>query len=55
LFDEECLGCLHQRKQAKIQWVQDPYQSNVDNLDNVRRAVSRYFMKKKEYPKAKID
>ena len=23
-FDEECLGFLDQRKQAKMQWVQDP-------------------------------
>jgi hypothetical protein len=23
-FDEECLGFLHQKKQAKMQWVQDP-------------------------------
>jgi len=35
--DEECLGYLDQRKQAKMQWVQDPSQSNVDNLNNVRR------------------
>ena len=35
-FDEECLGFLDQRKQAKMQWVQDPSQSNVDNLKKVR-------------------
>jgi len=35
-FDEECLGFLDQRKRAKIQWVQDPCQSNVDNLNSVR-------------------
>ena len=23
-FDEECLGILDQRKQAKMQWIQDP-------------------------------
>jgi len=34
-FDEECLGFLDQRKQAKMQWVQDPSQSNVDNLKSV--------------------
>ena len=27
---------LDQRKQAKMQWVQDPNQNNVDNLNNVR-------------------
>jgi len=35
-FDEECLGFLDQRKQAKIQCVEDPSQSNVDDLNNVR-------------------
>ena len=36
-FDEECLGFLDQRKRTKIQWIQDPSQSNVDILNNVRR------------------
>jgi len=27
---------LDQRKQAKMQWLQDPNQSNVDNLNNVK-------------------
>jgi len=55
-FDEECLGILDQRKRAKIQWVQDPSQSNVDNLNNVRREVSRHFRnKKKAYVRAKIE
>jgi len=36
-FDEECLDLLDQRKQAKMQCVQDPSQSNVDNLNNVRQ------------------
>ena len=34
-FDEECLHFLNQRKHAKIQWLQDPNQSNVDNLINL--------------------
>ena len=34
-FDKECLGFLEQRKQAKMQWLQDPSQSNVNNLNNV--------------------
>jgi len=55
-FDEECLGFVDQRKQAKMQWVQDPSQSNLDNLNNVRRDASRNFRnKKKEYMKAKIE
>jgi len=35
-FDEECLGLLDQRNQAKVQRVQDPSQSIVDNLKNVK-------------------
>ena len=55
-FDEECLGFLDQRKRAKIQWIQDPSQSNVDNLNKVRREVSRHFgNKKKAYLRAKIE
>ena len=54
-FDEECLGFLDQRKQAKMQWIQDPSQSKVDNLNNVRREVGRHFRnKKKAYLRAKI-
>jgi len=46
-FDEECLGFLDQRKRAKMQWVQDPCQSNVDKLNSVRREVSIHFRNKK--------
>ena len=48
-FDEECLGFLDQRKRAKIQWIQNPSQSNVDNLNKVRREVSRHFRKKRRH------
>jgi hypothetical protein len=34
-FGKKLLGILDQRKQVKMQWVQDPSQSNVDNLNNV--------------------
>ena len=55
-FDEECLHFLDETKQAKLQWVQDPSQRNVDNLNNVRHEASRHFRnKKKAYPKAKIE
>jgi len=55
-FDEECLGFLDQRKQAKLQWVQDPYQSNIDNLNDVRPGLIRYFRnKKKKYLRAKFE
>ena len=47
-FHKECLGFLDQREQAKRQWVQDPSQSSVDNLNNVRREASRCIRKKKE-------
>ena len=47
---------LDQRKQAKMLWLQDPNQSNVDNLENVRCEDGRHVgNKKKEYLKAKID
>jgi len=47
---------LDQRKQVKMHWVQDPNQSNIDNLNKVRRDASRYFRnKKKARLKAKVD
>ena len=55
-FDKEYVGILDQRKQAKMQWIQHPSQSNADNLNNVRRNNSRHFRnKKKAYLRAKID
>jgi hypothetical protein len=55
-FDKECSKFLDRRKQTKIQWLQNPNQSNVDNLNNVSREASRHFWnKKKEYLKAKIN
>jgi hypothetical protein len=55
-FYEECLSFLDQTKQAKMQWIQDPSQRNVDNLTNVRRDVSRHARnKEKAYPKVKIE
>jgi len=39
-----------------MQWIKDPSQSNVDNLNNVRREVSTHFRnKKKAYMRAKIE
>ena len=47
---------LDQRKQDKIKWLQDPSQSNVGNLNNLRCEASRHFRnEKKEYLKAKIE
>ena len=53
-FYEEFLRFLNQRKQAKLQWLQDPNQRTVENPHSVRRESSRNFRnKKKEYMKAK--
>jgi len=53
-FNEESF--LDQRKQAKMQWIQDPSQSNVDNLNHVRHDASRHFRNKKnDHLKAKIE
>jgi hypothetical protein len=46
-FDEECLKLVDRRKQAKLQWLQDPSIVNGDNLHNVRREASRRFRNKK--------
>ena len=46
---------LDQKKQAEMQWLQDPNQSTIDNPNNVRREASRHFRKKKKgYLKVKI-
>jgi hypothetical protein len=45
-----------QRKQAKLQWLQDPSEMNGDNLNNVIQEVSRHSRnKKREYLKDKIN
>jgi len=47
---------LDQRKQTKMQWLQAPNQSNVDNISSVRHEASRQCRKKmKKYLKAKIN
>ena len=54
-FDKEYLKFSYPRKQAKMQWLQDPNQSNVGTLYNIRCEASQHFRKnKKEYLKAKI-
>ena len=44
-FGEEGSRFLHQRKRAKMQWLQYPNQSDVVNLRNVRSEDSRRFRK----------
>jgi hypothetical protein len=54
-FDERCSKLLDRRKQAKLQWLQDPSEINGDNL-NIRHETSRHFRnKKRQYMKDKID
>jgi hypothetical protein len=51
-FEEGCSKLLDQRKEAELQWLQDPSEINGDNLNNVRREASRYTYfrnKKREY------
>jgi hypothetical protein len=55
-FDEGCSKLVDQRKQAKLQWLQDPSEMNGDNLKIVRHEASRHFRdKKREYLKDKIN
>jgi hypothetical protein len=55
-FDEGCSKLLDERKEAKLQWLQDPSGINGDNLNNVRRKASKYFRnKKRQYLKEKIN
>jgi hypothetical protein len=42
-FDEGCSKLLDQRKQAKLQWLQDPSEINGDNLNNVGREIQQTF------------
>jgi hypothetical protein len=48
---ESCITFVHCyisiQKQVKIQCLQDPNQSNVDNLSSVRREAVRHFRKKR--------
>jgi hypothetical protein len=56
MFDEGCSKLLGQRKQAKLQFLQDPSEINGDNQNNIRRETSRHFRnKKREYMTDKID
>jgi hypothetical protein len=55
-FDEECSQLVDGRKQAKLQWLQDPSEANEDNRSYVRREASRHFRHtKREYLKDKIN
>jgi hypothetical protein len=54
--DEGCSELLEQRKQTKLQWLQNPSAINGDNLSNIKRYTSRHFRnKKRQYLKDRID
>jgi hypothetical protein len=38
-LDEECSNLLQQRKQAKLQWLQNTRKINEVNLSNVRHEI----------------
>jgi hypothetical protein len=35
-FNKGCSKLLDQRKQVKLQWLQDPSEINGDNMNNIR-------------------
>jgi hypothetical protein len=41
--DGGCSELLYQRKQDKLQWLQDPSEINGDNLNNIRPETRRHF------------
>jgi hypothetical protein len=43
LFNEICSKFFDQKKQARLQWLQDPSEINGDNLNNIRHKVSKHF------------
>jgi len=42
-FDVDSSQFLGQSKQAKMQWLQDPNQSVVGNLNNLTHEASKHF------------
>jgi uncharacterized protein YaaR (DUF327 family) len=55
-FDDEYSKLIDQQKYDKLQWLQNPSQTNGDNLKNLRCETSRIFRnKKREYLKGKIN
>jgi hypothetical protein len=55
-FEKGCSKLLDQRKQVKLQRLQDPSEANGDNLNTVRLEASRNLRNiKREYLKDKIN
>jgi hypothetical protein len=46
-FDKDRSESVDGRKQAKLQWLQDPSEVNEDDLSNVRREASKHFRSNK--------
>jgi hypothetical protein len=46
-FDEGYSELLDQRKQAKLQWLQNPSEIDVDKTNNIKHKASRHFRNKK--------
>jgi uncharacterized protein YaaR (DUF327 family) len=56
MVDEGWSKLFDQRKQSKLQWLQEPSELNGDNLNNVRCEARRHFRNKtREYVKDKIN
>jgi hypothetical protein len=47
-FDEEYSKLVDRRKQAKLQWSQDPCVVNEGNLSNVRQEASKTFQEQEK-------
>jgi hypothetical protein len=45
---EGCTELLDERKQAKLQCLQDPSEENGDNLYDIRHEASRHFRNNKK-------
>jgi hypothetical protein len=55
-FVEGCSKVSDQKKQAKLEWLQDPSEVNRGDLNNVRHEASRYCKNKnRTYLKHKIN
>jgi hypothetical protein len=50
------ISAISQRKQAKLQWLQDPSEINGDKMNNARHEANIHFRnRKREYLKGKIN
>ena len=53
--DDDCSNVVERRKQAKLKFLQDPTQLNMDNYHTERREINRTLRnKKRDYLKGKL-